>query len=95
MLVTAYQQKGRDHIRYINRRAHNIWEKYGYKNEKWFHCLKEALQEHIKYLEDVDRLNREVERRETERQKAAAVKKNAPVCYWRNRKTNEWEPLIV
>lgn len=52
--VTVYQAKGRNHIRYINRMMHNVWEKYGYKEEMKFHALGEAFQTHIKYLRSLD-----------------------------------------
>lgn len=91
MSITAYQQKGRDHIRYINRRAHNLWEKYGYRSEAWPKAIREALHEHIKYLEDADRLNREIEDRENKKRDDSKDVK----LWWRNAKTGKWEPLIV
>lgn len=52
--VTVYQAKGRNHIRYINRMMHNIWERYGYNDNMRVHALGEAFQTHINYLRSID-----------------------------------------
>ena len=33
---------------------HNIWEKYGYKDEMKVHALGEAFQKHITYLRSLE-----------------------------------------
>ena len=83
--VTVFQAKGRNHIRYINRMMHNIWEKYGYKDEMKIHALGEAFQKHITYLRSL----------EAEPQPVVAdtePPKRITGTWWRN-KDDKWEPL--
>ena len=95
MAVIAFQSNGRNHIRYINRLAHNMWEGYGYREELKMFCLREALKKHVKYLEDVDRINKEIEERENRRVAENATSKKHPTMFWRDQKTGKWEPLIT
>lgn len=66
MAVTTYQSKGRNHIRYINRLAHNIWESCGYKDELWNFCLWKALKNHRQYLTNGEEINNLIEKRKNQ-----------------------------